>query len=330
MADQYIVCAQCSQSHHPGDPFCPYCGEQLPGLVDQGEFQVVVSEVASQRLRDLLVENLRLWFPSIDPLRAETALKSGAVVIVDGIDHESAQRLVNTLHSMKIAARVDRRAQTWTKNLWNAGLLLSVPAVLALVLGDVLTKLVAIVVGVGAPMIGAVLKSARLSPLVDSSRLPPTRGGDERLATRYKRVMEQLEEPEARLLARVAEAAFDMRRRLRQTTLPSTAAGQEGGELYEKLDASIWTSLKVASQIPSANEEDRERQASQLEELVGVVTSTRDWYISLEDEHASEPDTLTNDLRHITGSIDRILEDARPQSSRSAAVPRSREEAESS
>jgi endogenous inhibitor of DNA gyrase (YacG/DUF329 family) len=304
-----IPCPECGARSENSYPFCPQCGELQPGILAPGDVSVELQDVASEKIRRQVVDALKSWFPAIDTLTAEEALKRSGSVLISGISEESARRIVRALNAMKAGARATR-GDTPARNLLNRGLVVSALALLAapfVGLGAILCLLVA----VGAPLIGARLKSKRRQPLLTGTGLHGEAEEWVGLSKEYAQVIRALEPQDADLVRTIALGVFDLRRRLGGKSLAATAAGETVGDLHQRVQEILRSAIALTGRIPIEAGEKKERLRQDLEGLKNLVEDTVGWFHARETGQVRKASALSDDLQKVKGSIDAILHEVR-------------------
>jgi hypothetical protein len=305
-----IRCPRCGSSHQEGDPFCVECGEPLPSLVSPGDVCVELGEVPSQKLRADALRALRSWFPTIDPFQADTGLMRGGAVLICGIDEDSATRIARALETMKIQARL-KRPDTWLTYLTNGGLAISAAALVLAALVPLGAAIPLVLGAIGAPVVGAILKKNRRSPLTRTPHLDSVSETWVRLAAEYADLIGRLEPDVADTLKSTARSAFDLARRLSRASLASAAAGEAGGDLYSRLQDAVLTALETSRRVVSEPGKKREALKDELDNLADLMRTTGEWFRALEAEELKEVPALADDLKRISASIDDLVAEVR-------------------
>ncbi len=311
-ASSSASCSTCETSTGATHPFCPECGRLSPSFVSEGSFAIEIEEVPAEKLRADLVSRIRSWFPGVDALEAKARLKSGRTLLLQGVDEESAVRILDLLKNMKVPAKLVRAktGRSLLKSLWNPGLVVTSAAVLLAILVGGITGFVLALAGLAAPSAWAFLRGGTGSPLV--SVVPREPEEDlVRLSSEYSRVMSSLSDRDGNTLRDLTAAVFDVRQRLQSDSLASVAAGARTGQLFASLSDAVRTAVDVARRIPSASEEEKPALREELGTLNLSVTKTGSWFRSIEGQGLKPPEVLSEELGDITASIDRILDDVR-------------------
>jgi hypothetical protein len=293
-------------------PFCPECGALSPSYVARGSFSVKLEEVASERIRSDVVDNVKSWFPDVNPLEVDKKLKSGPSIFIRGVDEPSAQRILAYFKSIKVPGRIVREKDlaSWSGRLWSPGLGVgAIALVLALLVGGLVGGLL-ILAGVGAVAAGAFLKTRRSKPLVSEG---PALGNDDtkQLANEYALLIRQVSGEDAEALRSIATAVFDIHHRLKSDSLAAVAAGGATGDLYDRVTDMIPTALHIVRTLLSSPGEHRETLRKQLKDLNDLVKRAGQWLTTAEQATPPTPSDLSHDLEEVTQRIDRILETAR-------------------
>lgn len=313
-----IRCPHCGSGHHEGDPFCVECGGPLPSLVSPGRVCVELQEVPSQKIRAEALRALKSWFPSIDTFQADSGLKRGGALLICGIDEDSATRISRALETLKVGAR-PTRPDTWLTYLVNGGLAVSAAALILAALVPVGAAIPLVIVAIGAPLAGAVLKKKRRNPLTSAPRLDSASETWARLAEEYAEVIGRLEPDVADSVKSIARSAFDLARRLSRVSVAAVAAGEASGDLYGRLQDAVFTAIATSRKIAHEEGEKREALKQELENLTSLMRTTGEWFRTLEAEELREAPELADDLKRITASIDGLVAEVRSPDSRARA-----------
>lgn len=293
-------------------PFCPECGALSPAFVARGSFAVELEDVASERIRSDVVDNVRSWFPDVNPLEVDRKLKSGPSILIRGVDEASAQRILAYLKAIKAPGRIveEKALGSWSGRLWSPGLGVGAVALIVALLAGGLVGALLMLAGAGAVAAGAFLKGRRFEPVI--SVVPAVRHDDiEQLADEYASLIKELSPEDAEALKSVTTTVFDIHRRLRSDSVAAVAAGGETGDLYDRLTDAISTALHIAQRLLSSPEEDRKGLRKQLADLNDLVKRTGQWLTGAEEGKPRTPAELSGDLDEVTQRIDRILETVR-------------------
>lgn len=304
------ACPECGNPHQPGRPFCVDCGELIPPIVSDGSVSVVVGDVPSAEIRSQLTAVLKSWFPGLDSFEAEDRLKTGPTLLISGIDESSAGKLVAALKGFHAPAKAERdRERSFFKSLWNGGLLVTPPALLIALLVGSWVGLLLFMIGVAAPIVGAMLKIRHMQPLLLGAQIQPQAEDWARTAESYAEAM-KMSDPEAgAMLKSLAERVFDVYGRLRKGTVVAVAAGDDRGELAMRLMETVQTAASLARKSASGDEEKRREALKELNILSEMVDATGDWYRRTESEGIKDSQTIAGDLVDVVTRIDRILKD---------------------
>jgi hypothetical protein len=274
-----------------------------------------LQEVPSQKLRAEALQALKSWFPSIDTIQADSGLKRGGSVLMCGIDEDSATRIARALETMKVGARL-KRPDTWLTHLVNGGLAVSAAALILAALVSVGAAIPLVLVAIGAPLVGAILKKHRRNPL---TRTPHLDSGSEtwaRLAAEYSEVIGRLEPDVADSLKSTARSAFDLARRLSGVSVAAVAAGEASGDLYGRLQDAVFTAIETSRKVADEQGEKREALKQELDNLTSLMRTTDEWFRTLEAEELREVPALADDLKRISASIDGLVAEVRSPDSR--------------
>lgn len=299
-----------------GDPFCSECGRVSPGLLSRGDRAFEIQEVPGERLRNEVLQMLRTWFPGIDASKAADQLKSGSVLLTQGIDEESGLRIQAALKAVKVQGRlIDPEIEkSWFRRLINPGL--GIAAAFLLLAGIIkgLTGIVLLVGAAASPFAWALLRPSGREPLfvfpgasLDADRWI-------KIAHEYSQVMDSLQPEDAAKLASLSEAAFDIQRLLREDSLASVAAGEERGDLYQRISEAIQTAIAISRRLSTAPGEDAAEPRSELDGLADAVRRTREWFLSVDRGESRTSEQVSDDLQQIREGIDQVLEHVRPSS----------------
>ncbi|MBM4325724.1 MAG: hypothetical protein FJ118_01055 [Deltaproteobacteria bacterium] len=311
-----LECFRCGAEHRFEPPFCPECGQVSPGLVAGGDLSVIVEDVASEKLRALLLTKIKAWFRQVDSLEADQKLKRGRWVLVSGVEEESGNRLVEALRSIKIPARLGREPG-WPQALWNGSLIISAIAGLFAAFSGPLWAFLFFLTAVAAPVMGGMRKLRQMRPVIAAQFRDPHANEWFALGRWYSDLLHRLEPEDAALLKAVAGAVFDLRNRLSQPTLIATAAGERHGELYQKLHDTLATALDISRRIAECAPADRDPLRTELAQALDLLAKTQTWFRGVEQEGVKKTENLVEDLDQITRSIDRIVGEARAPETRS-------------
>lgn len=320
-------CPHCGAPHEDFDPFCLECGELLPSVIFPGDLSVEMSDVPSERLRAKLVGTFKSWFPRFDAVEAEQRIKK-KTTLVDGVDEDSAKRLVKALQKLKVGARVSRGAGGFGL-LLNGGLAISAIALVLLLvlvpLGMTVTSLLLFLVMVAAPLVGAWRKRVQMKPLAWT---PTALTKDEHwppLAGAYEDLKEKLGTEEAELIKDIFRDVFEIFGKLSRGSLAAMAAGKERGELAYRLEETMETALEIARKWVSDDGGLRPDLKQELGTLRDVVRKTGEWFRTVEDDKTRKVPAIERDLQEIRASVDRIVGEVRsveqPAGTRREKVP---------
>jgi len=275
-----------------------------------GTLSVELQEVPSEKLRADVVGVLKSWFPAIDTFLANRRLGRGTSVLVNGIDEDSASRIVDALKTMKVGARATA-GDSWTKNLFNGGLIVSALALVMAPLVHPVTAIVLILVALGAPIGGAFLKRNRRRPLVSGTASRAGSESTKRLSKEYSDVIAALGPIEADSLRSIAGNVFEVLGRLSSGSLAAAAAGEDKGDLYHQLYDTLRAAVELGRKMSAGTKEDHETVAQELDSLRNLAEETSEWFRSLEEGDVRETPALTGDLQRIRESVDTIVSEVR-------------------
>ncbi len=318
-------CSECAFPLSESDPFCPKCGHQQPNVLSEGQLALQLADVPAAKTRADLVRVLKEWFPALDAFRAESRLKHGSAILVDGIDEPTGARLVEALKNMRVQGRlVPRQAgSSWLKRLRNPGLIVGgLLLILGAGLGGI-SGFLMFLVGLGVPVAWGFWKEAQVKPLLPAPQTDPARDRLIELSTPFSQVIERLAHEDAQALTALAEIVFEVQRGLRSKSLASVAAGEERGDLSSLLVDSLATGVDLGRRIASKEGEENEGARTELSNLVGLARNTQEWFKALDREDVKPVPELTQQIDQIADSIDRIVQDVRsPLATQSRAAKR--------
>ncbi len=305
-------CLKCEASVDPHHPFCSQCGELAPFALNAGPFSVEIQEVPSEALRTQALSVLKSWFPEMEPIRADRILRSGRSILVNGVDEDSADRILRAFKPIKISGRIlEFRGGDWWKLIWNPGLILSVPGLVATwTLGGV-AAILSFMVAVAAPVIGAVLERSRREPLVRQETLHYLSGEWRRLAREYSEIVRLLSPEDLAVLKTIAGRVLELQKRLARRSLSAAAAGGEKGELYNRLADAMRTAVQIGRRIAAQDTNDNVHLRKDLVSIDKLLEETQIWYTNLETEDGKQVPQLTAELGEISAGIDRIVSEVR-------------------
>jgi len=303
-------CAQCGAECQSGDPFCSGCGTLRPTVLFQGSTGVDVWGVPAERHRAEVAKVLKQWFPSIDFLAIERALKKDSTRLIQGIDEDSALRIVEALKALKVVAR-SSEPRSWASRLLNGGLVVSVLSLLVAPWVNLFLAFLLVLLAVGAPIAGAYLKRDAYTPQVALPRFDVNAEDWARIAKDYARVVTQLAAEDAKALQSIARGVFDLRARLSEESLASAAAGGTAGELSGRLRDLLLSAVAVAERILSGDTTQREAASRELGSLHGLMDETRVWLSQLERGGVREAPQITDEINQIRSRVDAIVHEVR-------------------
>ncbi len=305
-------CPHCQSHLDPGHPFCIHCGELSGPALSLGSFSVEIQDVPSDITRGQVVAILKKWFPEMDALSANRRLRDNPTILVNGVDEESGNRLLRALSPLKIHGHILESADTtWWKLVWNPGLLASVPAVVTAWGLDGTASVVALIVAVAAPAVGALLARSRREPLVRQQSLHSLSGEWLRLAKDYSETIRLLSPEDSAVLTSIAGRVFDLHRGLKNRSLPAAAAGAERGHLHKVLTDAIRTAVEIGRKIAGQNFQDKDGLRQDLASLNRLMEETEVWYTSLETRDHKQVPELAAELEEITAGIDKVVREVR-------------------
>jgi hypothetical protein len=292
-------------------PFCLQCGELAPFALTPGAFSLEIQEVPSKVLRSRTVSLLKNWFPQMEVIRADKMLGSRTSVLLTGVDEASAERLLRALRPLKVSGRIiEYRANDWWRFLWNPGLILSVPAVVAAWGLDGVAAALSMVVAVAAPVVGALLERSGAQPIIRPETLHFSSGEWLRLAKEYSQTVRRLSPEDSVSLRSIFKKIFDLQKRLSGRSLAASAAGSEKGELYGKLMDAMRTAIQLCKRI-AARDDDEAGLREELGALDRLLTATEDWYTGMDTDDRKPIPQLAEEIGEITSGIDRIVREVR-------------------
>ena len=296
----------------PNIRFCSQCGELAPFALNAGPFSVEIQEVPSEALRTQALSVLKSWFPEMETIRTDRIISSGRSILVNGVDEESADRLLRALKPMKINGRIlELRGGDWWKLLWNPGLILSVPGLVATWTLGGAAAILSFMVAVAAPVIGAVLERSRRQPLVRQETLRYLSGEWGRLAREYSEIVRLLSPEDLAVLKSIAGRVLDLQKQLASRSLAAAAAGGEKGEFYNRLTDAMRTAVQIGSRIAVQGTNENVHLREDLVSIDNLLDETRIWYTNLETEDGKQVPQLTAELGEISAGIDRIVREVR-------------------
>ncbi len=301
-----IPCSACDHTLRPGDPFCLECGEPSPMTARPGRVSVEAQEVASAALRGQITDTLRSWFPSLDRFRVEESLRNDWTTVVRGVDEETADRMIASLKKIGVAARVTS-GQSTAADFLNRGLAVTALALVALPFVGALTGFFLVLVGAGAPIAGAVLKRRRRAPLVSAVRDSSTNEAWRGLARRYVEAVRRSEPEDAAALKEIALSAFEVTKRLSESSVAAEVAGEEEGPLSELVRESVDRAAQIAVATAQAAPERKERLRKELSDLQAAVTDTDRWFRNVDGKTARSAGEVTDELQAARRRIDSVL-----------------------
>jgi hypothetical protein len=252
----------------------------------------------------------------MDSLELDKRLQAGSSVLISGIDEASGQRILQALKAFKATGRLSRHEQegtSWLTRIWNPGLgVFAVSLILALLVKGV-TGAVLALLGIAAVSAGIVLKGRRRIPVI--SIVPPAMDEDLKdLSRQYTAVIQQMSPEDSDILKSLAVAAFDIHRRLKSGSVAAVAAGGDTGELYDRLIDAVRTAVDIGRKLISAHGERVAQFRQELVDLRQLVIRTGEWFRTVEEKDIKSSQELNADLREVTRSIDRIIQDVRAPS----------------
>lgn len=304
------TCARCGAGGDVSDPFCAGCGALRPSLLFPGSVAVDVMEVPSQRQRSEVAQFLKTWFPSIDLLAAEQALKQDSTRLISGIDEDSARRIIEALKALQVVAQ-PAAPRSWASRFLNAGLVVSVLALLAAPWMNVLVALLLVLVAVAAPVARALLKGDAPSPLISAPRFEVNGEDWARIANDYGRVVAHLAPEDAKALESIVRSTFDLRTRLARESLASAAAGGTTGEFFGRLREVLLSAIAIGERTLSGGAEGRTDASHELGSLSALMVESLAWFATLEREGVKKTPQIAQELSEIRSRIDGIVHEVR-------------------
>jgi len=305
-----VPCPQCGTPSEKGYPFCLQCGELQPGIVARGPVSVELQEVASAKIREEVVEALKSWFPAVDVLNAESALKRGKSILINGIDEDSAGRIVRGVKSITAGARITR-GESQARSLFNGGLVVSALALIATAFSGWGAAILFLLAAAGAPFVGALLKRKGREPLVPAHAFRAEAEKWIGLSSEYAQLVGRVEPRESELLRSIARGGFDLRERLAAPSLAASAAGEPTGELFERIQEILHSAVAAAGRMSVETGDKRDAARGEIANLNNLVDETTLWFQARESGDVKEGAALADDLRRVKQSIDSILREVR-------------------
>jgi hypothetical protein len=324
MQDTHLTCDSCQAELREGDPFCFKCGKNAPNMLAAGNLAIEIPDVPSAQIRKQLLQELKKWFPGIDPIAVENKLRGGPGILVTGIDEQSGNRLLETLKSMKVDGRLirDPEGLSFLRRLWNPGLLIGIGLIVVAALAQGLAGFILFLLGAASSFAWAFWRSVRQAPLLGGANINPDAVGWIDLANRYSEIIAKLDTQDAKSLKSAISIVVDLQRSLKSHSLASVAAGEERGDLYRTLANSSLTAIDLCRRIAYSEGEERDRLRRELDNLISVVGRARDQFTKLDREEIKPVEKLSQDIDRTIESIDRIIQDVRsPRGDREQFAP---------
>lgn len=305
-------CLQCESGIEPHHPFCLHCGELSPSSLIPGPYSVEIQDVPSEELRIRAVTLIKRWFPEVETIQADEAMRSLNSILVQGVDEASGERLLTALKHLKISGRIVKSGTgNWWNQLWNPGLVLSVPALLAAWGLDGAASLISLLVAVLAPVAVAFWSRSRSRPIVNQEALRLMSDEWMRLAKEYSEDLKLLAAEDSANLESIVGHVFDLHKRLTSRSLVAAAAGSEKGELYGALTDAIRGAVQISRRLGAPEEGEKEALRQDLLALKRLLAETEAWYSGVEAEDIKQVPQLEEKLGDITSGIDRIVREVR-------------------
>lgn len=288
-----------------------------------GHFAVEVPDVPSTQIRNQVLNELKKWFPGIDPIAVENKLREGPRTLITGIDEQSGNRLLEVLKSMKVDGRLIRDAggRSFFQSLWNPGLLIGAGLMIVAALAQGLTGFILFLLGAGSPFAWAFWRSGRRAPLLRGATINPDAVRWIDLSNQYSEIVGRLDTQDGESIKSVMAMIVDLQRSLKSHSLASVAAGEERGDLYKTLANSSVTAIYLCRRINSSQGEERDRLRRELDNLLSVIGRARDQFTKLDREEIKPVEKLTQDIDRTIESIDRIVQDVRSPLGREQITP---------
>lgn len=309
-------CARCKSGPPQHDPFCPLCGRLSPSVVKRGSFAVEIGEIPSAEVRSEVQAALRNWFPQLDFLETEKRLSSSSSVLVSGIDEESGRRILDAMKAWKVNGRLvpeapSGRGLDWKRLIINPGLAVSALALLAALLIGGVSGILLLLVALAAPPVAGLLLHKDRQPLVPSWSLFSADHHWIVIAGEYAKVVQELEPLDREMLRSVTAEVFDLVAELKSGSMAAVSAGGEEGELYHSMRDAVRRAVTLAGASTTGSEEERSLAREELATLSDLIKKTADWFRTLRHGATKPTPELSEQLREVTESIDRIVQDVR-------------------
>ncbi len=274
---------------------------------------IEVPDVPSTRIRNQVIDELKKWFPDIDPVTAENSLRGGPSTLIAGIDEQSGNRLLEVLKSLKVDGRLirDVGGRSFFQRLWNPGLLIAGGLVIVAALAQGLIGFILFLLGAASPFTWAFWRRRRQAPLLGGIPVNSDAVRWMSLSDQYSEIISKLETQDAELLRSAIAMIVDLQRSLKSHSLASVAAGEERGDLYKTLTNSSVTAIDLCRRVNSSRGEERDSLRRELHDLINVVGAAHDQFRMFDREEIKPVEELRQDLDRTVESIDRIIQDVR-------------------
>lgn len=312
----HTLCSQCPSGLPLRYPFCPMCGRLSPSVLERGSFAVEVSEIPSAQVRSEVQAALRNWFPRLDIFEAEKRLKSRSSVLISGINEESGRRILEALRAWKVNGRLVPEVPAggrvdWKKWILNPGLAFSGMALLSALLVGGMTALLLILVAFAAPLLTGLLRRNDGKPLIPSWTLYAADHHWISIADEYAGVVQELQPADRDMLRSLTSEIFDLMAELASGSVVAVSAGGEEGDLYRTMRESIRRAVSLAGDVASGTETEKSAARQEFGALSDLVKKTSDWFGTLRHGATRPTPEISEQLREVTESIDRIVRDVR-------------------
>jgi len=277
---------------------------------------VEIGEIPSAEVRSEVQATLRNWFPRLDPLQAEDRLTWSSSVLVSGIDEESGRRILDALKAWKVngrlipEARADRELD-WKRWILNPGLVVSAIALLSAWIAGGVSAILLLLVALAAPPVAGLLRRRDVQPLVPPWSLFSSDHHWIGIAEEYAKVVQELEPLDREMLRSVTAEVFDLVAELKSGSMAAVSAGGEEGELYRNMREAVRRAVTLAGATTTGSEAERSAARDELATLSDLIKNTADWFRTLRHGATKPTPELTEQLRQVTESIDRIVQDVR-------------------
>lgn len=312
----HSLCPRCKSGPPQRDPFCPLCGHISPSVLTRGSVAVEIGEIPSAEIRSELQAALRNWFPRLDPFQAEDRLKSSPSLLVAGIDEESGRRILDALKAWKVNGRLVPQSRAgqgfdWKRWILNPGLAVSALALFLSWLVGGVPGLIFLLAALAAPPVTGLLRRKDDQPLVPPWSLFSADHHWIAIAGEYAQVIQELEPLEREMLRSVTAEVFDLVAELKSGSVAAVSAGGEEGELYRNMREAVRRAVILAAATTTGSEEERSSAREELGTLSDLIKKTTDWFRTLGHGETKPTLELSEQLRQVTESIDRIVQDVR-------------------